>query len=98
MTPEDLLSKELRRELHTRLGQRQPLSDGGDDFAARGFRSASVRHVLREMLLEREEQLRHALDSTADLGIEGPIEATPLLIALLTLPAELALLRSALNP
>jgi len=57
-----------------------------------------VRHVLREMSLEREEQLRQALDSTADLGIEGPLEATPLLIALLTLPAELALLRTALHP
>jgi len=98
VTPEDLLSKELRRELHARLGQRQPLADGADAFAARGHRSASVRHVLREMSLEREEQLRQALDSTADLGIEGPLEATPLLIALLTLPAELALLRTALHP
>jgi len=98
MTPEDVLSKELRHELHARLALRQPLADGADAFAARGYRSASVRHVLREMQLERETMLRDALDSLTELGLAGPLEATPLVLMLLFTPAELALLRAALNP
>lgn len=87
----DLLSRELLAELHTRLAQR-PTSR--DDLE----RAIGLRQTLQAMTDDREAELRAALDAIADtITPEGALEASPLVIALIQLPAELALLRAALT-
>ena len=89
--PHDTLSKALLEEFHTRLAQwpRSP--------AVLGERGATQRSVLMDMVLERERELRQALDAVRFEGVDSPIEPTPALITLLNHPAELVLLRAALS-
>jgi hypothetical protein len=84
------LSDELLNEMHARLAQR-PRSESLEE------REASIRSVLYAMQTERIQHLRIALDAASTLDLSGPLEVSPLVVALLQLPGELALLRAALD-
>lgn len=65
--------------------------------AFKAARAAFQKQVLGDMLRERLECLRLALGTAQDFALEaGPLQVTPLVVSLLTLPAEVQLLRDAL--
>jgi hypothetical protein len=86
----DGLSKALLEEFNARLAKVPPQTE----LAARAL---IQRSALMDMVLERERELRMALDSVRLEGVDSPIEPTPALITLLNHPAELVLLRAALT-
>jgi hypothetical protein len=55
------------------------------------------RLVLLDMIHERENELKLALDAIAGVPFDGPLYPSPAFVALINLPAELALLRAALS-
>jgi hypothetical protein len=66
-------------------------------IAFAGAVNAYQRQALGEMLKERLEQLRLALGTAQDFQLEsGALQVSPLVVSLLTLPAEVQLLRDAL--
>lgn len=103
------LSEELREELERRLARHklEALSslfleelpaDMGWAFAVASATRAAVKLELQAMLDERLEHLRLALDTGRDfLTPEGPLQTSPFTVGLLTLPAEVTLLRAALS-
>lgn len=101
------LSEDLRDELERRLARHHidalapdaPLpATMGWAIAVASATRAAVKLELQAMLDERLEHLRLALDTGRDfLAPEGPLQTSPFAVGLLTLPAEVTLLRAALS-
>lgn len=101
--PDAHLTPTLVDELRERL-ERYSLGAAellGNSEAARVFAGAVTayqRQALSEMLGERLNHLRQALTTVETFELpEGPMPASPLTVALITLPAEVQLLRDALS-
>lgn len=102
MWPDHHLTPALVDELRTRLDRYELDAKMllGNREAARVFAGAVhayQRQALSEMLNERLGNLRIALGTAADFRLDaGPLQVTPLVVSLLTVPAEVQLLRDAL--
>lgn len=102
MWPDLHLTPALVDELRTRLDRYELDAKMllGNREAARVFAGAVhayQRQALNEMLRERLAGLRLALGTAADFRLDaGPLHVTPLVVSLLTVPAEVQLLRDAL--